>query len=91
MTQILALLTLYYACDQAAAHRGLHGPEVTSCMANYEVLKLAFIDEAPAPLGSPERAAQIRLGYTGFKLWEAENADLVEEMREQARDRLDLG
>jgi hypothetical protein len=85
MSQILSLLTLYYLCDQAAAVRGLTADEVDHCMANYEVLKLEFIDEPPARLGSAERAAQIRLGYQGFKAWEAANADRVQQMRDTAR------
>ncbi len=89
MTSIMSLLSLYYMCDQAAALRGLTREEVTQCMANYERLKLEFIDETPAPLGSSERAAQIRLGYRGFKSWEEANADLVQEMRAKARR--DLG
>ena len=91
MTHIIGLLTLYYLCDQAAAIRGLTAQEVASCMANYERLKLEFIDENPAPLGSAERAAQIRLGYTGFKAWERANADWVRDMRAKARRDLDLG
>ncbi len=91
MTHIVGLLTLYYLCDQAAAIRGLTAEEVTNCMANYEQLKLEFIDENPAPLGSRERAAQIRLGYRGFKAWERANEDWVRDMRAKARVELDLG
>ena len=88
MNTVTAMLTLYYLCDQAAALRGLTAQEVDRCMANYERLKLEFVDTPPAPLGSKERAAQIRLGYAGFKAWEAANAELVAEMRAEARRRL---
>ncbi len=90
MSPILPLLTVYYLCDQAAAIRGLSSHEVTTCMQNYEQLKLEFIDEDPARLGSVERAAQVRQGYAGFKAWEAANADLVVQMRAEARETLGL-
>ncbi|MDA7426356.1 hypothetical protein [Thalassococcus lentus] len=91
MTNFLAMMTLYYMCDQAAAFRGLTPDEVTNCMANYERMKLEFIDERPAALGSAERAKQIRLGYRGFKAWEAANPELVLQMRQEARIALGLG
>ncbi|MCC1494341.1 hypothetical protein [Cognatishimia sp. F0-27] len=91
MSSLIAMLSLYYLCDQAAAHGNLSPAEVTRCMANYDAIKLEFIDEAPARVGTPERAAQNRLGYAGFKAWEAINDDLVREMRRDARSRLGIG
>lgn len=88
MSQILPLLSLYYLCDLAAAERWMNKEEVDRCMANYNELKLEFIDETPAPLGTPERAAQNLLGYRGLKAWEAANPELVEELRAEARLRL---
>ncbi|MGH1412821.1 MAG: hypothetical protein ACRBB0_04975 [Pelagimonas sp.] len=88
MTHMMTLLSLYYLCDQAAATRGLTREEVQNCMANYEQLKQEFVQEAPAPLGSPERAAQNRLGYRSFKSWEDSNSATVQELRAQARIRL---
>jgi len=90
MTQIMTLMAFYYMCDQAAAHGTLNNAEFQNCMANYETIKLEFIDETPAPRGSVERAAQIRLGYVGFKAWEAANSDLVTRMRAKARAELGL-
>ncbi|SHI04843.1 hypothetical protein [Marivita hallyeonensis] len=88
MSPILKLLAFYYLCDQAAATQVLSSGDVATCMANYNQIKLEFIDEVPAPLGTPARAAQNRLGYAGFKAWEAANPDLVEELRAKAQ--LDL-
>jgi hypothetical protein len=90
MTQILALLSFYYLCDQAAATRGLAPHEVARCMATYERMKLEFIDEEPARIGTPARVRQSRLGYRGFKAWEAANPDLVRDMRAEARAVLGL-
>ena len=91
MTEFLALLALHYICDHAAATRGLSPAEVSHCMANYETIKHGFIDEPLATLGTPERAAQNRAGYAGFKAWEADNAALVDELRAYAQLRLQHG
>ena len=88
MSPLLNLLSFYYLCDQAAAQQVLSASDVADCMANYDRIKLEFIDQAPAPMGSAERAAQNRLGYVGFKLWEAANPDLVQEFRAKAQGRL---
>lgn len=85
MSPILNFLPFYYLCDQAAAQQVLSASDVADCMANYDRIKLEFIDQAPAPVGSPERAAQNRLGYIGFKSWEAANPDLVQEFRAKAQ------
>lgn len=91
MSNLIALVSLYYMCDQAAAQRVMTAFEVSRCMATYEQIKLEFIDETPAALGSVERAAQSRLGYRGFKAWEAAHPDLVRRLRSEARVALDLG
>lgn len=88
MPEFMTILSLYYMCDQAAAMRGLNAEEVARCMANYEQLKMEFVDEPHARLGSVERAAQIRLGYRRLKSWENENAELVQELRQDARSYL---
>ncbi|KUF09654.1 hypothetical protein [Pseudoponticoccus marisrubri] len=88
MSQFTALISLYYLCDQAAATRGLDADEVTRCMANYERLKMHFVEKPHARQGSPARAAQIREGYAGFKAWEAANSTLVADLRARARAHL---
>lgn len=88
MTAFQTLITLYYLCDQTAAMRGLSKQEVTQCMANYERLKMHFVETPHAPLGSVERAAQIRAGYAGFKAWEAANTEAVASLRATARRRI---
>lgn len=82
------MLSLYYLCDQAAALRALSADEMARCMVHYERLKLEFVDEVPAPQGSRARAAQSRMGYRGFKMWEEANGDLADKMCADARRRL---
>ena len=91
MSQLLSLLAAYYLCDQAAALRALNAAEVSACMAHYERIKQEFLDEPPARVGTPERVAQNRLGYAGFKAWEAANPDIVRELRAYAQLRLQRG
>ena len=90
MSPLLKLLAFYYLCDQAAATQALSSSDVATCMANYERIKMAFIDERPAAPGTATRIAQNRLGYAGFKAWEAANPDLVEDLRAKARVDLTL-
>lgn len=87
MSPLVAMLSLYYLCDHVAATRGLDPVEVARCMANYERLKMSFVEGPPARLGSPERAAQIRVGYQGFKAWEAAHPDEVARLRAEGRNR----
>ena len=88
MSPLLNLLSFYYLCDQAAAQQVLSASDVADCMANYDRIKHEFINQAPAPMGSAERAAQNRLGYISFKSWEAANPDLVQEFRAKAQANL---
>ena len=88
MSPFIALLNLYYLCDQSAALRPLPPSEAQQCAAHYEQVKRSFLDEAPAAPGSAERAEQNLRAYRSFKSWEAENPDLVQTLREAARARL---
>jgi hypothetical protein len=88
MIDLLRLLSLYYLCDETAARRVLDTTEAERCVTLYESVKQAFTDAPPAPEGSAARVDQRRAAYLGFKAWEAENSDLVQEMRGVARARL---
>ena len=88
MIELLKLLSIYYLCDEVATQRQLTATEVSHCMATYEAVKLTFIEAPLATQGTPERAAQNRVGYIGFKAWEVENATTVRDLRQTARARL---
>lgn len=78
MTAFIALLSSYYLCDAAAALHPLAPDTAQACAARYEAVKDTFVDETAA---GPEAR---RLAYMRFKRWEAENADLVADLRRDA-------
>lgn len=89
MQPLIALLSLYYLCDQAAAAQGLAPPQVRRCMSIYEAVKRRFADAPLAPSGTPARAAQTRQAYAAFKAWEEDHPALVAALKAEARARLD--
>ncbi|WP_121630589.1 hypothetical protein [Tropicibacter alexandrii] len=91
MSPFIALLSLYYLCDQGAALRPLPPSDAQRCARHYEQVKLTFLDETPAPSGSEARAAQNLAAYRKFKAWEAANPALVEGLRKTARAHLGQG
>ncbi|GGB06130.1 hypothetical protein GCM10011324_15320 [Allosediminivita pacifica] len=82
------MMSLYYFCEASAAERMLPLDEAMACAQLYDSIKIAFLDEPAAPTGTPERIAQNRLGYRGFKAWEAAHPDLVATLRASARRQL---
>ncbi|QBF32800.1 hypothetical protein [Thalassococcus sp. S3] len=85
MSEFLRLLAIYYLCDSTAAIRPLTASEVSACMSTYETVKVHFVRPGDlAPPGTPERVAQNRQAYRGFKAWERDNAALVSNMRARA-------
>ncbi|MEL6645774.1 MAG: hypothetical protein AAFQ79_17720 [Pseudomonadota bacterium] len=85
MGEFLAILSTYYMCSATAAIRPMAGDELAACTAAYETVKVYFIkDWELAPEGTLARFAQNQQGYEGFKAWEAENADLVSRMKDEA-------
>jgi len=87
MNQLIALLSLYYACDEAASQHPMvmTVAERMECVATYYDVTAQFASDGLAPKGTPEHATQRRMAYVAFKSWEAENADLVHRMRRSAR------
>lgn len=81
MTEFLAILSIYYMCDAAAATRALTAEEVSFCTQRYEAVKNHFRDDEQAIPGTPEYAAETRAAYEEFKNWEAANPDLVARLR----------
>lgn len=85
MSEFLTILSLYYICDATAALRPMTRDEIASCTRTYETVKTHFVTERDlAPRGTAERIAQMQAAYLAFQDWEAENADLVREMQDDA-------
>lgn len=78
MTDLLRLLSLFYACDVAAETTFPTPDEWARCMGHYHAVKAHFAGDLTGP------QAQIE-GYRRWKAWEAENALLVAELRSQFR------
>ena len=78
MTELLRLLSLYYACDVAAETQFPSPTEWARCMGHYHAVKMAFAWDLTGP------EAQIE-GYRRWKTWEAENGDIVADLRSRAR------
>jgi hypothetical protein len=81
MTPFIALLSAYYLCDATAAMRPLAPAAAQRCAAKYEAVRTQF--EPDGAFGPQAR----RLSYIRFKAWEAQNADLVDRLRAEARAR----
>jgi len=84
MPEFLDLLSLYYLCDATALVRPMSSGEIEGCMDLYTQVKAWFAPFDLAPIGSLERHAQMMEGYLGFLDWQAANAELVEDMRDDA-------
>ncbi len=90
MSEFLDMLSVYYTCDAMAAIRPLTSDEFSGCMDVYEAVKRYFAPTFElAPQGTAERAEQMRAAYLGFIGWQEANADLVDQMRDAAVNRLD--
>lgn len=85
MTDIFALLTIYYACDQAAAQMLLSKDEAQHCAAIYKSVKMQFLttDDLHAyRAGDATRKATImQMAYLRFKEWETQNGAQVQDLR----------
>jgi len=85
MHNLIALLSVYYTCDAAAALNQLSVDDAVRCSLVYESVKLRFLSEAEltevSGATTTDRAAALRRGYLRFKSWEAANADLIHTIR----------
>lgn len=93
MTDILALLAAYYACDAVTTSRMLTVHEAQICAAAYDSVKVQFLTEEEAQalmgLGYADRARALLTGYHRFKAWEGQNPEQVTALRRElllARD-----
>jgi hypothetical protein len=84
MGEFLALLLAYYTCDAAAQAQQPLGGDRLACVETYEQVKAFFTPLPAAAFGTPEYAAQRIEAYRAFTEWEAENADVVADLRAQA-------
>ena len=78
MTELLRLLSLFYACDVAAETRFPSPSEWARCMGHYHAVKAHFADDLTGA------EAQIE-GYRRWKAWEKANPVLVAELRSRFR------
>lgn len=82
MHDLISILTIYYACNAAAAQSHLSLSEAVRCSLTYESIKLRFLTEAETDAliaaAGADRAMVLRNGYLRFKLWEKAHPDLVE-------------
>ena len=85
MEQFLALLFAYYTCDAAAQTQTPLGGDRLACVETYEEVKGFFAPLDPAPVGTEEYGAQRIATYRAFSAWEAANAEVVAELRAEAR------
>ncbi len=74
MTELLRLLSLYYACDQIAAQRPLSSAEVAACMDHYTAVKSHFSEPQDTNVDA----------YLRFKAWEQANPAMVAQIRQRS-------
>ena len=90
--EALALIASYFLCSEAAEVRVLSRSEVDACSSIYTEVKLGFLPDvdlaAYQSMSAAERADVNRRGYAAYVVWRTENADLVAEMENDARDQL---
>ena len=88
MTELLALLSFYYACSGPAITGELTQGERFACNRAYQAAKVLFLDPADRPgLNEEFTRAQNIEAYRRFKAWERANPDLVQEMKARASER----
>lgn len=92
--ETLALIASYFLCSEAAEVRVLDRSEVAACVETYNEVKLSFVPNIDTAqflaMGASQRAEVNLQGYLAFVEWRTENADLVGEMKAEARNELGL-
>lgn len=87
MSDFIDHLSIYYLCDAVAALRQLDPAGSLACVEAYETVRRQFLETALAPLGTSERAEQMRRAYLEFVAWQNANAVLVADLRAEAAAR----
>ena len=85
LAEFLALLLAYYTCDAAAQTQEPLGPDRLACVATYEEVKSYFAPITPSPRGTPAYGAERIATYRALSAWEAENAEVVAQLRAEAQ------
>jgi hypothetical protein len=84
--QFLALLLAYCTCDTTAQSQEKLGGQRLACVETYEEVKDFFAPLDPAPVGTAEYGLQRIEIYRAFSAWEAENPEIVAELRAAAAE-----
>ncbi len=71
--------------DAAAQTQEPLGGDRLACMQTYEEVKGWFAPLDPAPIGTPDYGAERIATYRAFQAWEEANAELVAQLRAEAR------
>lgn len=87
MTDFLSLLAITYLCNATAEQRMMAFSEALHCANTYEQVKRHFLPTfTPAPIGTKTRSAQNVVAYLEFKNWEADNPELVADLKARANE-----
>ncbi|MEP3847421.1 MAG: hypothetical protein ABJM43_18910 [Paracoccaceae bacterium] len=81
MIEIVALVTVYYQCTALAEEGLLTQSERFACNSTYQQIKREFVQDIVDPTDYVLKSEQNVLAFQRFKTWEAENADLVRELK----------
>jgi hypothetical protein len=81
MMELVTLLAVYYTCAEEAAHGRLTQTQRFACNETYQQAKNIFLDAEYRIPGTYIPPAANVAAYRRFKAWEAENADLVADLK----------
>ncbi|MCY4335937.1 MAG: hypothetical protein OXC60_14865 [Litoreibacter sp.] len=83
MMELLTLLAIYYQCGEEAIHGRLTQAQRFACNESYQQAKALFLDEAARAPGARITPAQNAQAYLRFKMWERENAEIVQSLKQR--------
>ena len=81
MSDLLDLLRVYYQCTPLAEAGLLTQVERLACNETYQQAKRLFLDGDLRLPGSHLTPEQNTNAYLAFKMWEAENVDLIRKLK----------
>ena len=83
MVELVVLLSVYYKCAALAETGSLTQEERFACNNTYQEAKRHFLDDDARTSGAMLTPEQNTEAYLRFKAWEAQNAELIEALKEQ--------
>ena len=83
MIELVTLLSIYYKCAALAEDGLLTKRERFSCNNTYQQVKREFVPDTADPSDYALKSQQNILAFQRFKSWEAENAEIVRELKER--------